>query len=79
MTDVPGNFYSPQEIRRTLFMLEMQIDNIKTMVGMQQRQLIQIDQALQAIRVDVHACAARHEANHSQAKGRLESEQSAAS
>lgn len=73
-----GNFYSPQEMRRALFLLEMQIDNIKTMVGIQQRQLIQIDQALQVIRSDVHTCASRHEENRSQAPSRMESEQSTA-
>lgn len=73
MTDAGENFYSPQEIRRTLFMLEMQIENIKTMVGIQQRQLIQVDQALQAIRSDIQACAARHDAeNYSKASPRLE-------
>lgn len=77
--EAPENFYSPQEIRRTLFMLEMQIENIKTMVGIQQRQLVQIDQALHAIRTDVHACAARHDAeNHSQAPTGVEPERNTA-
>lgn len=40
------NFYSPQEIRRSLFMLEMQIENLKTMVGIQQRQIVELDRRL---------------------------------
>jgi len=59
-------------------MLEMQIDNIKTMIGIQQQQMVQLDQALQSIRKDVQNCAVRHEENHSTAKGGVESEQSAA-
>lgn len=58
-------------------MLEMQIENLKTMIGIQQQHFRQIEEALELVRNDVKMC--RHEKNHPQAEVGVESKQESTS